>query len=186
VSLPQLRCSAVHCAPVTADATVPPGPHGPAAGVPAETWFSAEARSARNARHLVRRCLADADVRAIEEIELLTGELFAEAAAAAEGMGRVCVRIREADGRLRIEVAREPTPDATPLDSRDPLETAILERLLDAFALRWGRTAGASGDVAVWFELARTAPRPVDVDINRESVHRRVDARGTRLSVTKD
>jgi hypothetical protein len=174
-----------HCAPVT-DADVPPVPAGQGGSVPAEIWFSAETRSARDARHLVRRCLVDADVRALEEIELLTGELFAVAAASANGTGRVCVRIAESAGRVRIEVAREPDADATPLASRDPLEIAILERLLDAFSLRWGRTAGASGDVAIWFELTRTT-RPAEVNLgDAATTSRRVDARPRPMGVTKD
>ncbi|MGZ4594898.1 MAG: hypothetical protein ACXV4A_11950 [Actinomycetes bacterium] len=129
-------------------------PEGAHAAVLEEIWFSAEARSARSARHAVRRCLAATDLRAVEEIELLAGELFAAAAATAQGRGRICVRVRRTRDRVRVEVAHEPTVDAAPVAVRDPIGAAILERLLDAFAARWGRTVGGSGDNATWFELA--------------------------------
>jgi hypothetical protein len=62
---------------------------------------------------------------------------------------------------------------------------AILERLLDAFSQRWGRTAGASGDVAMWFELTRTT-RPTEVNLDDAgATSRRVDARGLPMGVTK-
>jgi hypothetical protein len=126
-----------------------------------EIWFSAEPRSVRGARLAVRRCLAATDLRALEEIEMLAGELFAEAASAASGKGRICVRVHRTRRRVRVEVAYEPRADASPVDARDPIEAEILERLLDAFARRWAREAGASGDSSTWFELAvddHTAP----------------------------
>jgi hypothetical protein len=119
-----------------------------------EIWFSAEARSTRSARHAVRRCLAATDLRALEEIELLAGELFAEAAVRARGIGRICVRVRRTRGRVRVEVAHEPSLYSPAVDTRDPIEADILERLLDVFAARWGRTTGRSGDRSSWFEIA--------------------------------
>jgi hypothetical protein len=118
-----------------------------------EIWFSAEARTARNARHAVRRCLAATDVRALEEVELLAGEVFAEAAALAQHSSRLCVRVRRTRGQVRVEVAHEPGDGWTHDDGRDPVDSVILERLLDAFAVRWGRTGETSGDSCTWFEL---------------------------------
>jgi hypothetical protein len=128
-----------------------------------ETWFSAEARSARAVRTSVRRFLAPvAGVRAVEEIELLAGEVFAEVAAGAQGTGRVCVRVRYADGRLRVEVAEERVPESPPpvLVAREALEPSILDRLLDAFAARWGRTTTAGGESATWFEYLLSIRMP--------------------------
>lgn len=139
----------VHCAGVSDDCAA----HRAPADVFEEIWFSAEARSTRSARHAVRRCLAATDLRALEEIELLAGELFAEAATLAAGSGRLCVRVRRTRGRVRVEVVHEPGLDASPGEARDPLGAAILERLLDAFAVRWGRATGRSGDRSAWFEL---------------------------------
>jgi hypothetical protein len=98
-------------------------------------------------------------LRATEEIELLAGELFAEVAHAARGSGRVCVRLRETAGRVRVEIAHEPVPDAPALAAHDPLEVAILERLLDAFAARWGRTVSSAHN-ATWFEYVLTVRLP--------------------------
>lgn len=122
--------------------------------------FSAEARSARAARHDIRRRLAAVDQRTVEEVELLVGELFADAVAGASGTDRVNLRIWQSVRRIRIEVVRESTNDAAGgTQARDPLECSILERLLDAFAQRWGRNSnpaeGAStGTTSTWFELA--------------------------------
>lgn len=122
-----------------------------------ETWFSTEARSAGNARHAVRRCLRTTDLRLVEEVELLTSELFAHAAATTSDVGRVCVRVRQAGDRVHVEVAHESVDDAAPVIARDPLEGEILDRLLDAFSTRWGRYTSGHGEGGTWFEtrLAR-------------------------------
>jgi hypothetical protein len=118
-----------------------------------ELWFSSAARTAGNARHAVRVCLGTVDLRVVQEIELLTGELFTQAVA--QGAGRVCVRIRQSGRRVHVEVAHEKTYDApSDLVARDPLEGAILDRLLDAFSVVWGRYDGTSGDGATWFEIS--------------------------------
>jgi anti-sigma regulatory factor (Ser/Thr protein kinase) len=119
-----------------------------------ETWFSTEARSAGNARHAVRRCLRTTDLRRVEEVELLTSELFAQAAQAAHDVGRVCIRVRQAGNRVHVEVAHETADEARTLVARDPLEAAILDRLLDAFSVRWGRYTSAQGEGATWFETS--------------------------------
>jgi hypothetical protein len=128
-----------------------------------ESWFSAEARSVHSARHAVRCCLVSSDLRLIEEVELLTSELFVQVTAAAHGEGRVCIRIRQSGRRVHVEVAHEQSDDAPTLVARDPLEGAILERLLDAFSTEWGRYTSPRGEGATWFEmtLTRLSPAPI-------------------------
>lgn len=119
-----------------------------------ETWFSAEARSTGSARHAVRTSLGRADHRLIAEIELLTSELFVHAASASHGLGRICIRIRQTSRRIHVEVAHEPADDgAARLATRDPLEAQILDRLLDAFAVDWGRSAASDGGGVTWFDM---------------------------------
>jgi hypothetical protein len=117
-----------------------------------ELWFSAAARTAGNARHAVRSCLGAADLRIVQEIELLTGELFAQAVA--QGAGRVCVRIRQSGRRVHVEVAHERQDEPSDLVAHDPLEGAILDRLLDAFSVVWGRSDSPGGHGATWFEIS--------------------------------
>lgn len=117
-----------------------------------ESWFTAEPRSARQVRHAVRRCLGSADLRVVGEVELLASELFAQAVAAAAGQGRIRVRIGQADRHVHVEVAHEQGyDDAAAVAARDPVEGAILDRLLEAFATSWGQSTSATGEHTMWF-----------------------------------
>ncbi len=122
-----------------------------------ESSFSAEARSARDARLAVRRCLGSVDRSLVEEIELLTSEVFADAAATVSGHGNIRIKVRQEGRSVRVEVVNEqPYDDAAPLVSPQALDADVLERLLDAFSTDWGRSSRSHGETATWFEMAVT------------------------------
>ncbi|MDQ1604166.1 MAG: hypothetical protein QOE01_2011 [Actinomycetota bacterium] len=116
-----------------------------------ETWFPVEARSVRAARRAIRRFPGGLDTSTRQDAELLTSELVGNAVAG-PGRGRLCLRMRLWDRRLRVEVAQA-GPDSGFLAGRDPGEAEIMLRMLDAISGSWGHgPAGAGGSVA-WFEL---------------------------------
>jgi hypothetical protein len=117
-----------------------------------ETWLAVEARSVRAARHAIRRFPGDLDTATREDAELLAGELVGNAVCS-RLRGRLCLRMRVWDRRLRVEL-RQPAPDSAFLVGRDPGEAEIMLRMLDVIARSWGHGPDATGGSVAWFELS--------------------------------
>jgi anti-sigma regulatory factor (Ser/Thr protein kinase) len=123
-----------------------------------ETWFPIEARSVSAARRAIRRFPGPLDTATRQDAELLTSELVGNAVAG-HSRGRLCLRMRSWNRRLRVEVT-QPGPDSGFLVGRDPGEAEIMLRMLDAISGDWGHGPAGTGGSTAWFELpTRPSPR---------------------------
>ncbi|MGH8968490.1 MAG: hypothetical protein ACRDV1_00935 [Actinomycetes bacterium] len=118
-----------------------------------ERWLPAEPRAVQGARMAIRRFPGRLDSQTRHDAELLVSELIGNAVVRPHVRGRVCLRMRYWERRLRVEV-QEPLVDPTAFVSdRDPDDAALMVRMLDAFSGAWGHGPADSGGCLAWFEL---------------------------------
>jgi hypothetical protein len=118
-----------------------------------ETWLAAEPIAVRSAREAVRGYLGEADASMRADAELLTAEVIGNTLNHAREGGRVRLRIRRSESQLRVEVL-DPSPlRYSVLSEHDSEESAIVVRLLDAFATGWGQERDPLGGRVLWFVL---------------------------------
>jgi serine/threonine-protein kinase RsbW len=120
-----------------------------------ELCLPASRSSARAARHWVMNVLAAEGVYGAENqiIELLTGELVANAALHGPGDGMIRVRVTRTGGAVRVAVRDDSTVEPV---VRHPEPTAPSGRgleLVDSLAARWGIERHEGEGKTVWFSV---------------------------------
>lgn len=124
-----------------------------------ETWLPAEPRAVRSARAAVRGYLGEVDAATRADAELLTAEVIGNSLSHASRRGRLRLRLTRSGIGLRVEVL-DPAPKRfSVLSAQDSEETAIVVRLLDAFATNWGQERDAQGGRVLWFVLSTPRAR---------------------------
>jgi CheY-like chemotaxis protein len=120
----------------------------------------AHLRSAGEARNLVRSTLDGwTDGDRIDDIVLCVSELVTNAVVHASSSPRVVVHVRPAVIHVEVSDASDVMPvprDATPADT-----SGRGMSILSGFSDRWGSLRRSGGGKTVWFDVARTTPRPV-------------------------
>ena len=120
-----------------------------------ELVLRAERSAARFARHWVMRQVADAGVvgASNQVIELLTGELVANAVVHGPAGGRLEVRLDVTTTMVRVAVsdAGDGVPVAGRPQPTDPGGRGLA--LVEALAADWGTAPVAAGGKTVWFEV---------------------------------
>lgn len=119
----------------------------------------AHLKSAGDARNLVRSTLDGwTDGDRIDDIILCVSELVTNAVVHASSSPRVVVHVRPAVIHVEVSDASDALPvprDAAPADT-----SGRGMSILSGFSDRWGSLRRSGGGKTVWFEVARTTPRP--------------------------
>jgi CheY-like chemotaxis protein/anti-sigma regulatory factor (Ser/Thr protein kinase) len=119
----------------------------------------AHLRSAGEARDLVRSTLDGwTDGDRIDDIVLCVSELVTNAVVHAASSPRVMVHVRPAVIHVEVSDASDVLPvprDAAPADT-----SGRGMSILSGFSDRWGSLRRSGGGKTVWFDVARTSPRP--------------------------
>jgi DNA-binding NarL/FixJ family response regulator len=119
----------------------------------------AHLRSAGEARELVRATLDGwTDGDRIDDIVLCVSELVTNAVVHAASSPRVMVHVRPAVIHVEVSDASEVLPverNAAPADT-----SGRGMSILSGFSDRWGSLRRSGGGKTVWFDVARTTPRP--------------------------
>ena len=120
----------------------------------------AHLRSAGEARNLVRSTLDGwTDGDRIDDIVLCVSELVTNAVVHASSSPRIVVHVRPAVIHVEVSDASDVMPvprDAAPADT-----SGRGMAILSGFSDRWGSLRRSGGGKTVWFDVARTTPRPV-------------------------
>ncbi|HEX6421819.1 MAG TPA: ATP-binding protein [Acidimicrobiales bacterium] len=115
--------------------------------------FARHADQAAAARAFVRRTLAGWGVGRVDDVVLITSELFSNAVL--HGRGEVEVTLSLSGGRVRLQVA-DGGGVPVPSDVRRPTPDAVTGRglaIVDALAQRWGNGSDLAGRTCVWIEV---------------------------------
>jgi anti-sigma regulatory factor (Ser/Thr protein kinase) len=123
--------------------------HGAEPGVFVER-FAGDATSVAHARDFVRRVLGSAEPGVVDDAELLTSELAANAVSYA-GSDFV-VRVRTGGGLTRVEVSDMSTTPPTVHHPDDDGDSGRGLWVVESIALSWGVDVRADGK-SVWFVL---------------------------------
>ena len=120
----------------------------------------AHLRSAGEARNLVRSTLDGwTDGDRIDDIVLCVSELVTNAVVHASSSPRIVVHVRPAVIHVEVSDASDVMPvprEAAPADT-----SGRGMSILSGFSDRWGSLRRSGGGKTVWFDVARTTPRPV-------------------------
>ena len=128
-----------------------------------EAEFPGSAESVGEARAFVRRMLAGRPGPVVDDVVLLTSELFTNAVRHSDSGRRVGGVVRLAlfepgDGVLRVEVADAGSAGGEPrpwMDADEESESGRGLFLVDLLAGKWGTHVRGGGRV-VWFEMLRS------------------------------
>lgn len=124
----------------------------------------AHLRSAGEARDLVRSTLDGwTDGDRIDDIILCVSELVTNAVVHASSSPRILVHVRPAVIHVEVSDASEVLPVERAAAPADTSGRGM--SILSAFSDRWGSLRRSGGGKTVWFEVARTKPRPAPAPI---------------------
>ncbi|HEX5333654.1 MAG TPA: ATP-binding protein [Cellulomonas sp.] len=147
-SAASVRRAAASGVPAEASAPIDPG-------LPAELVLEARPAAARAARHWVMRTVADAGVHGSSNqvIELLAGEIVANAVVHGPVDGEIRVRVVVLEDEVRVFVSDESTarPSVQHALPTDPGGRGM--SLVAALSTAWGVEQRGPGGKTVWFSV---------------------------------